>query len=112
MFHKVQFWALFLFLIYINDLSGGPSYTCNIFADDTSSFSITHDKYVSRDKLNTNLKIIDSIRQWETKSYPDTDKQDQEFNFANITNKESSLFIVFNNCKLRLFHRRNTRTYP
>ena len=45
-----------LFLIYINHLSDGLSSTCKIFAVDTSLFSFVHDKYVSRDELNNDLK--------------------------------------------------------
>ena len=45
-----------LFLIYINYLSDGLSSTCNIFSDDRSLFSFVHDKYISRDELNGDLK--------------------------------------------------------
>ena len=58
MFHKVQFLAPFLFLIYINDLSYGLSSTCKIFTDDTCLFSFVHDKYVSHDELNSDLTKI------------------------------------------------------
>ena len=45
-----------LFLIYINDLSDALSLTSKIFVDDTSLFSFVHDKYVSCDELNSDLK--------------------------------------------------------
>ena len=45
-----------LFLIYINDLSGGLCFTCKMFGDDTSLFSFANDKYVSLNELNTDLK--------------------------------------------------------
>ena len=43
-----------LFLIYINGLSDGLSFTCKNFADDT--FFFVHDKHLSRDELTNNLK--------------------------------------------------------
>ena len=45
------------FLISIK-LSGGLSFTCKIYADDPSLFFLVHDKYVSDDELNSDLKII------------------------------------------------------
>ena len=64
-----------LFLIYINDLSDGLSSTCKIFAD-TFLFSFVHDKYVSRDELNSDLKRISNwALQWKMKFNPDPKKQ-------------------------------------
>ena len=45
-----------LFLVYINDLSDGLISTCKIFTYNTALFSFAHDKYVSRDELNSDLK--------------------------------------------------------
>ena len=106
MFHKVL--GPLLFLIYISNLSDGLSSTCKIFADDTSQFSFVHDKYVSRDKLNSDLKkISDWALRWKMKLNPDTNKQAQEVHFSNRTNKDSILSITFNNSKVELFHRKN-----
>ena len=69
---KSSVFDLLLFLIYINDSSDGLSPTCKIFADDTSLFPFVHDKYVSRDKLNSHLKkISDWALQWKMKFNPD-----------------------------------------
>ena len=90
-----------LFLICINDLSDGLSSACKTFADDTSLFSFVHDKHVSRDELNSDLKkIIDLAFQWKIKFNPDPNKQAQEAHFSNKTNKYSSLSITFNNSKV------------
>ena len=92
-----------LFLICINDLSDGLSTACKTFADDTSSFSFVHDKHVSRDELNSDLKkIIDLAFQWKIKFNPDPNKQAQEAHFSNKTNKYSSLSITFNNSKVEI----------
>ena len=41
-----------LFLIYINDLSGDLISKAELFADDTSLFSVTHDIITSANELN------------------------------------------------------------
>ena len=78
-----------MFLIYINDLSDGLSSTCKIFAVDTSLFSFVHDKYVSRDELNNDLKKkSDWALQWKMKFNPDPNKQAQEVHLEqNITKR-------------------------
>ena len=46
------------FLIYINDLTKGISLTANLFADDTSIFSVVNDINVSADEMNKDLDDI------------------------------------------------------
>ena len=46
------------FLMYINDLSCGLSSTTNLFADDTSLFSVVHDVRQSSNELNDDLEKI------------------------------------------------------
>ena len=90
-----------LFLVYINDLSDGLISTCKIFTYNTSLFSFAHDKYVSRDELNSDLKKInDWPLQWKMKFNPDPNKQVQEVHFSNRTSKDGSLSITFNNSKV------------
>lgn len=43
------------FYIYINDLSNDLSSTPKLFADDTSHFSVVHDKNTSAKELNHDL---------------------------------------------------------
>ena len=45
-------------------------------------------------------KISDWADQWKMKFNPDPNKQAQEVHFSNRTNKDSSLFITFNNSKV------------
>ena len=53
------------------------------------------------DELNSGLKkISDWAYQWKMKFNPNPNKQAQEIHFSNTTNKDSSLFITFNNSKL------------
>ena len=90
-----------MFLVYINDLSNGLSSTCKIFADGASSFFFVHDKYVSRDELNSDRKkISDWALQWTFKLNPNPNKHIQEVHFSDRTNKDSSLFITCNNSKI------------
>ena len=45
-------------------------------------------------------KISDWADQWKMKFNPDPNRQAQEVHFSNRTNKDSSLFITFNNSKV------------
>ena len=64
-------------------------------------FFFVHEKYVSRDELNSDLKkISDWALQWKMKFNPDPNKQAQENHFSNRTNKDSSLSIIFNNSEV------------
>ena len=55
-----------LFLVYINDLSTGLSSNPRLFADDTSLFSVVHDRTTSANELNNDLlKIKSWAYQWK-----------------------------------------------
>ena len=55
-----------LFLVYINDLSTGLSSNPRLFADDTSLFSVVHDRTTSANELNNDLLKIESwAYQWK-----------------------------------------------
>ena len=62
-----------LFSIYINDLTEGPTTNANLFADDTSLFSVVHDSQISANGLNKDLEIINNwAYQWKIRSsYPE-----------------------------------------
>ena len=47
-----------LFLVDINDLSGGLSSKAKLFADDIYIFSVTHDITTSANEINNDLKKI------------------------------------------------------
>ena len=69
-----------------------------MFADDILLLSFVHDKYVSRDELNSDLrKMSDWAFQWKMKFYPYLNKQAQEVNFLKRINKEF-FFKAFTNC--------------
>ena len=55
-----------LFLVYINDFSTGLSSNPRLFADDTSLFSVVHDRTTSANELNNDLlKIKSWAYQWK-----------------------------------------------
>ena len=65
-----------LFLIYINDLSVKLSSKGKLFADETSLFSVTHDKTITKNELKNDLKkISDYLFQWKMSFRPDPSKQ-------------------------------------
>ena len=53
------------FLIYINNFPGGLNSNVNIFADDTSVFSVVNDLKSSADTLNSLFKIHEQTDQWK-----------------------------------------------
>ena len=72
-----------LFLIYINDFSGDLSHKANLFADDASLLSVTHDVTTFANELNNNLKkIIDWVIQWKISFNPGPCKQAQKVFFS------------------------------
>ena len=77
-----------LFLIYINDLSEGLSTNANLFADDTSLFSVIHDNQTSANILNKDLEMVHNWAfQWKIDFNPDPTKQAQEVIFSRKTKK-------------------------
>ena len=71
------------FLIYINDLSNDLSSNPKLFADDTSPFSVEHDKTTLAKELNNDLqKISNCGYQWKMSFNPVPLKQAQEIIFS------------------------------
>ena len=80
---KVPYSFLFLFLIYINDLTEGFSSNAKLFADDTSLFSVIHDIQTSANNLKKDLeRIIKLTTKWKMNFNPDATKQAQEIIFS------------------------------
>ena len=85
------------FLIYINDLSDDLSSNPKLFADDTSLFSVVHDKNTSANELNNDLrKISNWAYQWKMSFNPDPLKQAQEVIFSRKMTKTNHPTLVFN----------------
>ena len=75
--------GIFVFLIYINDLSNDIKSKCKLFADDTSSFSEVYDIDTSTNDLNCYLeKISEWAFPWKMKLNPHHTKQAQEIIFS------------------------------
>ena len=74
--HQGSIRGPFLFLVHINDLSTGLSSNPRLFADDTSLFSVVHDRNTSANELNHELlKIRSWAYQWKMSVNPDPSKQ-------------------------------------
>ena len=87
-----------LFFIYINDLSDNLSSNVELFADDTSLFSVTHDVNVSARELNNDLrKISNWAFQWKMSFNPDDNKHAQEVIFSQKIKRNIHPQPVFNN---------------
>ena len=85
------------FLIYINDLSDDLSSNPKLFADDTSLFSVVHDKNTSANELNNDLrKISNWAYQWKMSFNPDPLKQAQEVIFSRKITKTNHPTLIFN----------------
>ena len=86
------------FLIYINDLSEGLQTNVKLFADDTSLFSVVHNKIDSANDLNSDLKKISKWAwKWKMSFNPDPTKQAQEIIFSRRFRKENHPNLIFNN---------------
>ena len=86
-----------LFLIYVNDLPNGLKSKCNLFADDTSLFSVAHDLNTSASDINNDLKLIsDWAFQWKMSFNPDPGQQAQEIIFNRKKMKSSHPSVYFN----------------
>ena len=86
------------FLVYNNDLSTGLSSNPRLFADDTSPFSVVHDRYTSPYELNNDLlKIRSWVYQCKMSFNPDPSKQAQEVIFSRKIKKSNRPELIFNN---------------
>ena len=87
-----------LFLAYINDLSTGLSSNLRLFADDTSLFSVVHDRNTSVNELNNDLlKIRSWYYQWKKSVNPDPSMQAQDAIFSRKITKPNHSVLIFNN---------------
>ena len=85
------------FFIYINDPSDDLSSNPKLFADDTSLFSVVHDKNTSAKELNNDLwKISNWAYQWKMSFNPDPLKQAQEVIFPRKMTKTNHPTLIFN----------------
>ena len=72
-----------MFLIYIYDLSEGLSANAKLFSDNTSLFSVVHDKRTSANDLSKDLKMIHNWAfQWKMNFDLDPTKQAKEVIFS------------------------------
>ena len=88
----------FLFLVYINDLSGNPQCNPKLLADDTFLFSANKDSEWTANNLNNDLKGINKWAfHWKMNFVPDPTKKAQEVIFRRKITKNIHPKIFFNN---------------
>ena len=82
--------------MYINDLTEKLSSNPNLFADETSLFSVVYDLNTSAIEINDDLKNIEAwAHQWKKSLNLDPLKQAQEVMFSRKRNKPHHLDIIF-----------------
>ena len=87
-----------IFLICINDLPGNLISNPELFADDTSLFSVINDKHSSANRLNQDLnKINNWAFKWKMSLYPDSSQQAQEVIFSRKLQKSTHPMLNFTN---------------
>ena len=65
-----------IFLVPFNDLVENVSSDAQLFADDTSLFTVLYEKEVAATQLNSDLEIISQwAYQWKMQFNPDKNKQ-------------------------------------
>ena len=83
-----------VFLLKKKRASSNP----RLFADDTSLFSVVHDRNTSANELNNDLLMIRSwAYQWKMSFNPDPSKQAQEVIFSRKIKKPNHPELIFNN---------------
>ena len=89
------------FLIYINDLVDDLSSEAELFAYDTSLFTIVYDEAIAADQLNRDLSIIsDWADQWKMQFNPDKNKQAVQVIFSCQKYKPIIPPFIFNQSKV------------
>ena len=84
-----------LFLIYINDLPLGLTTDVELFADDTSYFSVVNNASVSGSGLNNDLvKVQDWALNWKMSFNPDPTKQAKKVVFSTTKNPCTHVLIL------------------
>ena len=79
-----------IFLIYANNLVDQLSSNTKLFADDTSLFSLVHNRDSSPAEFNNDLaEISDWAQQWKMSFNPDPSKQAHKVIFSRKVNKDS-----------------------
>ena len=84
--------------MFINDLSDNLDSTPELFADNTSLFSVVQDTTLSAKNLSDDLKKINKWAfQWKMSFNADSNKQVQEFIFSRKLIKPNHPSLNFNN---------------
>ena len=87
-----------LLLIYINDLSTGLSSNPRLYANNTSLFSVVHDRNTSASELSNDLiKIRNWAYQCKMSFNPDPSKQARKVIFSRKIKNPNHPELVFNN---------------
>ena len=94
----------YYFLFKSNDLSDDLSKTAQLFADDTSLFSIAQNVNTSESHSNSDLsKISNWAFQWKMSFNPDPSKKAREVSFSREIQKTCHPSTYFNNTSVKKF---------
>ena len=90
-----------LFLVYINNLPNELESSAQLFADDTSLFTIVKVKNESANILDNDLSLMSKwVYNWKMLFNPDTSKPAQKVLFPRKTKVQIHLTIILNNIQV------------
>ena len=90
-----------MFLIYINDLTDDLNCIVELFADDTSLFTIVKDPKTAADDMNHDLNLIQPwANKWRMSFNPDPRKQAIELIFSTKRDNSDHPMLHFNNLRV------------
>ena len=99
--HLLVHWFLYIY-IYTNNLSGNLKSNVNLFADDTSMFSVARDPINTSQKLKTDFDGVSLWANiWKMSFNPDPSKQAQKVILLLKINKVYHSPFLFNNSTIQ-----------
>ena len=90
------------FLVYVNDLAVGLKCNVNLYADDTSSFTVVEDSNTAANDMNHDLNLISQwAHPWRMSFNPDPQKQAVELTFSRKKIEIDNPVIRYNDIPLK-----------
>ena len=90
------------FLVYINDLTVSLKCNVNLFADDTSLFTVVHGPNVASEDMSHDIVLISQwAHDWRMSFNPDPQKQAAELLFSKKRHQVDRPVILFNDISVK-----------